>query len=148
MSEALAERQTARQLDEANKIAALAAAVAVEDILARVDIERGMGLLMQRTESDKLESTRRMTSPVMLLQILNQPRPPLECIDVFAHGALLPPEPSVEAGRRQSQARMVGGRVFLKDAWARVFAEPELSRPMVQLRQDPHGHNPANELHG
>ena len=42
----------AGQLDKANQIAALAAAVAIEDILARVDIERGPGLFMQRTESD------------------------------------------------------------------------------------------------
>ena len=44
----------AGQLDKANQIAALAAAVAVEDIFARVDIERGPGFLVQRTESDEL----------------------------------------------------------------------------------------------
>ena len=66
----------AGQLDEANQIAALAAAVAVENIFASVDIERGPGLLVQRTESDKLESTRRMTSPVVLPQIVQQRQPP------------------------------------------------------------------------
>jgi hypothetical protein len=51
----------AGQLDEANQIAALAATVAIEDILARVHIERGPGLLVQRTESDELGATRRMS---------------------------------------------------------------------------------------
>src|SRR5208282_6863213 len=50
----------------------------------------------------------------MLPQILNQRHPLLECFDVFAHGAFLPPEPSLGEQRRQSQARMVGGRIFSK----------------------------------
>src|ERR1035441_5660621 len=108
MGEALAKGQMAEQLNEANQIPTLAAAVAVEDILARVDIKRRPGLLVQRTEPDELGSTPRMTSPVMLLQILNQRRPPLECFDIFTHGAFLPPEPSVGQRCRQSQARMVG----------------------------------------
>ena len=87
MGEALAKGQMAEQLDEADQITALAAAVAVEDILARVDIERGPGLLVQRTESDQLGSTRRMTSPAMLPQIVQKRHPPLECFDVFTHGA-------------------------------------------------------------
>ena len=44
VSETLAERQLARQLDKAQQIAALTATVAVEEIFADVDIERGMGL--------------------------------------------------------------------------------------------------------
>ena len=87
MGEALAKRQMAEQLDEANQIATTAAAVAVENILVRVDIERGPGLLVQRTESDQLGSTRRMTSPAMLPQIVQKRHPPLECFDVFTHGA-------------------------------------------------------------
>ena len=51
----------AGQLDKANQIAALAAAVAVENILACVHIERGPGLLVQRTESDELGAARRMS---------------------------------------------------------------------------------------
>jgi len=108
IGEALAERQPARQLDEANQVSALSAAVAVENILASVDIERGLGLLVQRTEPDELGSARRMTSPVMLPQILNQRHPPLECFDVLSHGVFF----ASGAGRRQSQARMVGDKVF------------------------------------
>lgn len=44
----------AGQLDKANQIAALSATVAIENILARVGIKRGLGLLVQRTESDEL----------------------------------------------------------------------------------------------
>lgn len=44
VSETLAERQLARQLDKAQQIAALTATVAVEEIFADVDIERGAGL--------------------------------------------------------------------------------------------------------
>ena len=94
-SEALAEGQMAGQLDKANQIAALPAAVAVEDIFARVDLERGLGLLVQRTESGELGSTDRMACPVMLPQILQQRQLPLECFNVFAHSAFSPPEPSV-----------------------------------------------------
>ncbi len=49
VGEALAEGQMARQLDKANQIAALSAAVAVEEILASVDIERRPGFGVQRT---------------------------------------------------------------------------------------------------
>jgi hypothetical protein len=52
--EALTERQMAGQLDKANQIAALSATVAIENILVRVGIKRGLGLLVQRTESDEL----------------------------------------------------------------------------------------------
>ena len=64
-SEALTEGQTAGQLDEANQISALAAAVTVENIFSRVDIERRPGLFVQRTEADQLEAARGSASPVM-----------------------------------------------------------------------------------
>src|ERR1035437_1554068 len=114
IGEALAERQSAGQLDKANQVPALAAAVAIEDIFASVHIERRPGLLVQRTESDKLRAAHRPGSPVMLSQIVQQRHPPLECFDVLAHNAFSPPEPSVGERRRQSQARMVGERVFSK----------------------------------
>jgi hypothetical protein len=52
--EALAERQSAGQLDKANQVSTLSAAMAIENILARVDIE-GLGRLVQRTETDVSE---------------------------------------------------------------------------------------------
>ena len=115
----------AGQLEKADQIATLAAAVAVEDILVRVDIERGTGLLVQRTEPDVLGSTRGMTSPVMLLQILNQRRPPLECFDVFAHGTFF-----ASGAKRRSIMPVIPGkdggqRTFFKDARARGSARRE-----------------------
>ena len=71
VGEALAEGQMAGQLDKANQIAALAAAVAVEEIFASVDIERRPGFGVQRTEPDKLGTAAgRLTSPVPLPQII------------------------------------------------------------------------------
>src|ERR1017187_5870758 len=95
----------AGQLDKANQIAALAAAVAVENILARVHAERGLGLLVQRTESDELGSTRRMTSPVMLPQIIQKRQPPLECFDVFAHGDFF-----ASGAKRRSRTPTIPGK--------------------------------------
>jgi hypothetical protein len=37
---------------------------------------------------------------------------------------------------------------FLRDATARDFARPELSTPVVPLRQESGDRDPANELHG
>ena len=95
----------AGQLDKANLIAALAAAVAVENILARVDIERGPGLFVQWTESDDLGSARRMTSPVMLLQIVQKRHPPLEYYYVFAHGAFFASGTQRRSGRTAVQGK-------------------------------------------
>ena len=73
VGKALAEGQMAGQLDKANQIAALAAAVAVEEILACVDIERRPSFGVQRTEPDKLgAATGRLTGPVPLPQIIQQ----------------------------------------------------------------------------
>jgi len=54
VGEALAEGQVSGQLDKSNQVAALSAAMAVEDIFAGVDIERRPSFGMQRTEPDKL----------------------------------------------------------------------------------------------
>ena len=70
VGEALAEGQMAGQLDKANQIAALAAAVAVEDIFARVHVERGPGLLVQRTESDKLGAAAVLRKPFTIEELI------------------------------------------------------------------------------
>ena len=67
----LAERQMEVELDKANQIATLAAAVAVEQILGGIDVKRRTSLLVQRTQADKLlprAGTTRL--PVVALQIL------------------------------------------------------------------------------
>src|SRR5215831_11979617 len=71
VSEAFAKGQMAGQLNKAQKIAALTAAVTVEEIFAVVDIKRGSGFRMQRTESHKLGTvTDRPTGPILLPQIV------------------------------------------------------------------------------
>jgi hypothetical protein len=42
---------------------------------------------------------------------------------------------------------MVGEGIFLKDAAARDFAKPELSKAITLLRQHSDDHDPANELY-
>ena len=59
VSETLAEGQMTGQLDKAKEIAALTAAMAVEEIFAGVDIERRAGFRMQGTESDELGAVTR-----------------------------------------------------------------------------------------
>ena len=43
VGQALAERETPREFDKADQVATATAAVAVEKILAGIDIERGLG---------------------------------------------------------------------------------------------------------
>jgi hypothetical protein len=73
VSETLAERQLARQLDKTQQIAALTATVAVEEIFASVDVERRAGLPVQGTEADELGTmTCRSCDSVLLPQIIEQ----------------------------------------------------------------------------
>jgi len=76
-----------RKLNKANQVPAAAAALAEEQILARVDVERGMGFLMQRTESNELgASTGAVTGPVVPLQIVEQRNALFEPFQILAHG--------------------------------------------------------------
>src|SRR5207247_2425434 len=71
ISKALAEGQMAGQLDKAQEVAALTAAMTVKEIFAGVDVERRPGFRVQRTESDKLRTvTGRAGDPTLLLQII------------------------------------------------------------------------------
>jgi hypothetical protein len=110
--------------------------VAVEDILADVDIERGPGFFMQRTESNLLPATCRPTDPAVLLQIIEQRYPRFECFDVLAHSPVSPPRPSVGEIGQGFQARMVGAGIFLTDATGGGVPEPESARIRRPLRPD------------
>jgi len=99
----------AGQLDKAHEIATLAAAVTVEEIFVGVDIERGPGFRVQRTEADELGTVTGMPAgPMLLPQIVEQGQALFEFFDILAHGVVLPPEANVEERRQHSQARMVG----------------------------------------
>ena len=90
VSEALTKGQLAGQLDKAQKIAALAATVAVEEIFVGVDIERRASFPVQRTEADELRAmSGRPGDPVLLPQIIEQRKALFESFEIFAHGLFL-----------------------------------------------------------
>ena len=71
--DALVKRQIEEDLDKADQIAAPATAVAVEQILADVDVEGGASVAVQGTEADELLlACGGATCPVALLQIIQQ----------------------------------------------------------------------------
>ena len=145
VSEALAERQLARQLDKAQQIGALAATVAVEEIFAGVDIERRAGFRVQGTESDELGAVASTPgNPVLLSQIIEQRR---RCLSFWTSSpmALLPLDANVGEGSQHSQARMVGGRNFLSNAGAREPAQPASAKPKAQLADRPNHQVPTSE---
>src|SRR5215471_12684824 len=79
---------TAREFDKADKVATAPTAVTVEQVFLRVDVEGGMSVLMQRTESCELGAgTDAMPSPVVPLQVLQQRNTLFEPFEVLAHGA-------------------------------------------------------------
>jgi hypothetical protein len=129
VSEALAKGQLARQLDKAQKIAALAATVTVEEIFVGIDIERGPGFLVQRTEADELGAvTGRPADPILLPHIVEQRKALFEFFEILAHGAVLPPHANVEEDRQYSQARMVDAVKFFSDAGAREFCRTSVTQ--------------------
>lgn len=113
-----------RKFDKPNQITAALAAVAVEQILAGIDIERRPAFRMERAESHKLlshpDAARR---PVAALQVLQQRNTLFELFQILAHGIGVPSRSSARDGGQHSQARMVGGTSFLKPAAARSDAE-------------------------
>ena len=58
VGKALAKGEMLGKLHEANQVASLAADVAIEQVLARVDVEAGASVRMQGTESDELAAPR------------------------------------------------------------------------------------------
>jgi hypothetical protein len=84
---ALAKREMARQFDKANQVATTPAAVTVEQVFSGIDVERGMSVLMQRTESRELGAgTDPMPSPLVPLQVLQQRNALFEPFEILAHG--------------------------------------------------------------
>jgi len=93
MSKRLMKREIERKLDKANKVASAAAAVAVEDIFGRIEVERGMGFRMQWTQSDELLvgadwTCRPVTSP----QIFQQRESLFQMLQATSHRPSLTPK--------------------------------------------------------
>ena len=63
-------RELAGKLDKANEVATSPSAMAVKQVFLCVDVERGMGLLMQRAESQELRpGANPMALPVVPIQV-------------------------------------------------------------------------------
>src|SRR5512146_3002415 len=78
MSDGFEKGEMLRQLDEAKQVAALAAAVTVEDVFSRIDVERGMRFPMQGTQADVFGmSADRPRPPVLPPQVIQQREAPL-----------------------------------------------------------------------
>src|SRR6185369_41223 len=93
ISEALAEGQVLRKFDKPNQITAALAAVAVEQILAGIDIERRPAFRMQRAESHKLLSHPDVARrPVTALQVLQQRIRCLSCSNSSRMGLVSLPD--------------------------------------------------------
>jgi len=87
VGEALAKGEMLRKLDEANEVASLPAAVAIEQVLARVDIEAGASVLMQGTESDELGANcGGAPAPVVPLQVREQRNALFQLVQILTHG--------------------------------------------------------------
>ena len=88
MSDGFRKGEMLRQLDEAKQVAALATAVAVEDVFGRIDVEGRMSFSMQGTQADVFGmSADRPRPPVLPSQVIQQWEAPLERFQVLAHGA-------------------------------------------------------------
>ena len=95
---ALAEGEMLRKLDKANQVAAAPTAVAIEQVLARVDVEAGASVLMQGTESDELgASCGAVPAPVVPLQVLQQRNALFELFQILAHGVHILPASSYKS---------------------------------------------------
>src|SRR5580658_183641 len=121
---ALAKGKTLGKLHEADQIATAVTAVAIEQILAGIDIEGRLLIRMQRAESHELIAGADMVSgPVVPPQVLQQ-RPTLfELLQILAHDVALSSWLSVGQDRPHSQARMVGASESFKSAKARSYGE-------------------------
>src|SRR5277367_1637022 len=68
---------------------------------------------MQRTQTHILPMARRPANPVLLPQVLQQGHSPSARLDILAHALFPPLAPSLGRLLCDSQARMVGERIFL-----------------------------------
>ena len=88
VGEALAKGEMLGKLHKANQVAALPAPVAIEQVLARVNVEAGASVLMQGTESRELGANRGgPPAPVVPLQVRQQRNTLFEPFQILTHSA-------------------------------------------------------------
>jgi len=148
ISQALRKGEALGQLDKANQIAALSAAVAVEEILPGVDIEGRPGFKVQGTESDELGArTCASAAPVPLPQIIEQRKTLFQFFQILAQGGRLAFGDQRRRGPTLLPGKDGGGRKnSLRDGGARGLAEPESAK--AELRDLPDCGASANEQGG
>ena len=111
IGDAVPKREMARQFDKANQISSAPAAVTKEETPLCVDVERGMGLRMQRAESHELRPLADpLPLPVVPMQVIQQRKMLFEPFEILAHGIHTSGSVRLEGHSRDSQPRMVGKR--------------------------------------
>src|SRR5207253_10029161 len=86
MRQGLLERQMQGELDEANQVATPPTAMAIKEVLAGVDVERGMRFPVQGAQSHELQLIPGASSlPVALLQVLQQRNALFELLQIHIH---------------------------------------------------------------
>src|SRR5271165_6084551 len=110
----------------------------VEQILASIDVEGGMGFLMQGTDPDELGARPgAVPGPVVPLQEIQQRNALFEPFQILAHGAHRSPRLKLRTLSPSSQARMVGKQenlVPLRGAAARRLAKTETGSARTSAR--------------
>lgn len=117
MRDSLTKRQMEEEFDKTNQVATAATAVAVEQILADIDVKGRTGLLVEGTQPDKLmprAGTRR--PPVVTLQVLQQRDALFEPFQILGHGAVS----RLQVERRRKAVRFPG-----KDGGRQFVSEPQ-----------------------
>jgi hypothetical protein len=88
MGHTLVEGQIEEELDKTDQIAAAATSMAVEQILAGIDVKGRTGIAVQRTQPDKLlRDAGGASTPVVLLQVLQQRDALFEPFQIHTHGS-------------------------------------------------------------
>jgi hypothetical protein len=86
MGDTVAERYMQEKLDKANQIAAATAPVALEQILADIDVEGRAAFLVQGTQPHKLlPETGAARGPVVSLQVFQQRKALFEPFQILLH---------------------------------------------------------------
>jgi hypothetical protein len=106
-----AEAHIVVQLDEADEIAATAAAIAIEQVLERVQLETGLVVEVQRAQSHQPPARNAARwLPTLSLQVFQQGNLLLDGIHSRPDHGEFASHCSVRPAAGQSQARMVGAR--------------------------------------
>src|SRR5215472_4930616 len=130
VGETLPEGEMLRQLHKTNQVAPLTTAVAVEQVLARIDVKRRARFRVQRTQPHELlAGASAAGGPVVLLQELQQRQALFEPFQILLHGRAFLPWSSVGEKPRSSQARMVDDSIFSEPQGPVAFEKGKESWP-------------------